>query len=315
MRDAVYDYDQALYGRSFLNCFERQCLVMLAAHEPKRSHWLLRRAFISSDAILAQIIQEQRPRYDFDSGLLSPDDLSLIGLTLVEAKADTYEEALPLIRDVVAERGYAFPRVDMFGLPNAEAFRCRHVSHSLIVTSYREDARSWNVIDDNPAGVLCEAAYPEGVLRQAYDVNAVRGVRYLTPLANPEPETAAAETVRIRFRSELSSFHDSRTLFTDLSAILATPWLSVNRAYELLHDAFAIHQGARIAFRSFLTREWDVDTSDLDEIVERSTELRNTFLIAQVRGSLDVAAVAARGAALADVESRLHAALLAADPL
>jgi hypothetical protein len=106
MNDIPYPYDRTLYSRLFLNCYQRESLVMLAelGHPV---HQLLFRCLVSTDGILRQVIREQRPKYSFDSDLLDPDGLARIGIVKEEAEFDSYADARGLLLDVVAQEGYA----------------------------------------------------------------------------------------------------------------------------------------------------------------------------------------------------------------
>jgi hypothetical protein len=99
VKDIPYPYGRTLYSRLFLNCYERESLVMLA-ERGRPVHQLLIRCLVSTDEILRQVIREQRPEYDFESGIFDPDDLARIGIVKEDTEFDSYADARGLRPDM-----------------------------------------------------------------------------------------------------------------------------------------------------------------------------------------------------------------------
>jgi hypothetical protein len=286
MRDVVYDYDKDLYNRSFLNCYQRQSVVMLAERVPN-VHYLFHRCLISTDQILDQIIRRQRPRYSFESRFFDPADLERIGVVREDVPVDSYAAARPLLLDVVDREEYALLVIDVFYLPHCPEYRQQHVIHTIVLREYDATARQWSIIDDNPASLLCEYTYPEEVIAASYDNNELRNVRYFTASASGSDEAAAH--IRAAFSEMVRAHRDSYTLFRGIRDILACPWIAPDRMISLLRHAFLVYQGSRTCLREYV-RQAAGDPSaaaSLGDIVARAGEVQNVLLLATVTGTVD----------------------------
>ncbi|WP_141746550.1 hypothetical protein [Streptomyces sp. LUP30] len=302
--DVTYPYDRELFSRLFLNCSQRQSLVMLAEHEPL-THLLLQRCLISTDDILRQIVREQRPKYAFDSGLLDPDDLADIGVVAEETTFGSYAEARGLLLDVVAEEGYAILVGDVFYWPHCPEYTRQHLTHSILLKKYDEDTARWSIVDDNPASLLCEYAYPEEVIAAAFDNGELRRVRYFTRKDFDASEAAAAS--RRTLVRRLERYEDGLTLFTGAADFIACPWIAPERVVSLLHDAFSLYQGSRTALTEYVRRVLDDPRAEdvLTTITRHSAEVQNQLLLAKVTGSLDAGPVTEVCVRLAEAEREL----------
>lgn len=303
MRDAAYSYDVDLYNRSFMNCYQRQSLVMLAERTPD-AHHLLYRCLISTDEILDQIVRRQRPRYDFQSRFLDPADLARIGVIREETPADTFAAARDLILDVVATRGYALLVIDVFYLPHCPEYRSQHITHTVVVKGHDPATGEWLIIDDNRASVLCEYAYPEDVIAASYDNGVLRRVRYFSA---KEADPDARRLVVADFAALVARHQDTRVLLSGAGDLLACPWLAPALAASLLHQAFLAYQGSRALLREFITQAVGDDASQalLGEIAARAGEVHGGLLLANVTGTVDRDWLSTTCLDLADKEERL----------
>ncbi|WP_369171289.1 hypothetical protein AB5J49_26785 [Streptomyces sp. R28] len=286
MKDIPYPYDRTLYSRLFLNCYQRESLVMLA-ERGHPVHQLLFRCLVSTDEILRQVIREQRPKYSFDSDLLDPDDLARIGIVKEEAEFDSYADARGLLLDVVAQEGYAILVGDVFYWPHCPEYRTRHLVHSIVLTGHDADTARWHVVDDNPASLLCSYTYPEDVIAAAFDNNELRRVRYYTT-KDFDPAQAERGT-REAFAALLDRYQDSHALQTGVADLLSCRWIAPERAIASLHDAFSLYQGSRIGLREYLRHTaGDAAVQELlDRIVRGSAEVMDQLLLAKVTGAVD----------------------------
>ncbi|MGW2280782.1 hypothetical protein [Streptomyces sp. NPDC001770] len=287
MKDIPHPYDTALYSRLFLNCYQRQSLVMLA-ERGRPVHQLLFRGLVSTDEILRQVIREQRPKYGFESGIAGPDDLALIGVVKEEAAFDSYADARALLLDIVAQEGFAILVGDVFYWPHCPEYRTKHLVHTIVLTGYDSGAGAWRILDDNPASLLCSYTYPEDVIAASFDNNELRRVRYFTT-KDLDPARAGQGT-REAFAALLAEYRDSHALLSGVEDLISSRWIAPERVYASLHAAFSLYQGSRIALREYLRHASGDTVLDelLDRIVQGGADGMNHMLLAQVTGALDV---------------------------
>ncbi|MFD6424765.1 hypothetical protein [Streptomyces sp. NPDC060198] len=304
MKDIPHPYDTALYSRLFLNCSQRQSLVMLA-ERGRPVHQLLFRGLVSTDEILRQAVREQRPKYGFESGIAGRDDLALIGVVKEEAAFDSYADARALLLDVVAQEGFAILVGDVFYWPHCPEYRTKHLVHTIVLTGYDSDTGVWHVVDDNPASLLCSYTYPEDVIAASFDHNELRRVRYFTT-KDLDPAQAEQGT-REAFAALLAGYRDSHALLAGVEDLISCRWIAPERVFALLHAAFSLHQGSRIALREYLRHASGDTVLDelLDRIVRGGADGMNHMLLAQVTGALDVRRTAEVCLALQRAEEEL----------
>lgn len=307
----VYPYDKGLYSRLFLNCFQRQSLVMLAERGAPVPQ-LLHRCLVSTDDMLRQIVREQRPKYAFDSELLAPDDLAGIGIVAEEVAFETYAEARRLLLDVVAGEGSAILVGDVFYWPHCPEYTSKHLVHTIVLKGFEPDTGQWSIIDDNPASVLCSYAYPEDVIAAGFDNNELRRVRYYTTTSFDADE--GREAARRAFADRVDRYEDSHTLLTGVGDLLASRWIAPERAIAALHDVFSIYQGSRAGLAAYIrgsapsipgsAAEPEV-AAVLDRIVARTADAQNQLLLGKVTGLLDVDRLSALCLGLKTAETEL----------
>lgn len=302
MKDLVYSYDKDLYSRSFLNCYQRQSLVMLGERVPD-VHLLFAGCLLSTDDILEQVVRLNRPRYDFVSGLFDPGALARIGITRQDVPVDTYAEAKPLLLERIRETGYALLVIDVFYLPHCPEYRERHIVHSITLREYADG--QWSIIDDNPASLLCEYTYPEQVIADAYDNNELRRVRSFS--VTEYDARGAARGTAGEFSELVQKYQDGGMLLSGVDEILACPWIAPERAITLLYDAFAVYLGSRTCLREYLRRESGDSETDalLGRILEQATNVQNQLLLGKVTGFVDAARTKSACLGLQDAEEDL----------
>ncbi|MGQ4485689.1 hypothetical protein ACN6LM_001484 [Streptomyces sp. SAS_281] len=286
MKDTPYPYDTTLYSRLFLNCYQRQSLVMLA-ERGRPVHRLLFRGLVSTDEILRQVIREQRPKYDFESGIAGQDDLAHLGVVKEEAAFESYAEARDLLLDVVAREGYAILVGDVFYWPHCPEYRKQHLVHTIVLTGHDADTGHWDVVDDNPASLLCSYRYPEDVIAASFDNGALRRLRsYATKDLDPG---RAEQGTRAAFAALLDGHRDSHELLTGAADLISCAWIARERVVASLHAAFSLYQGSRTVLREYLRHAGGDPAADdlLDRLVRGASEVMNHLLLAQVTGALD----------------------------
>jgi hypothetical protein len=304
VKDVTYQYDRVLYGRSFLNCYQRQSLVMLAERVP-HLYTLFHGCLISTDEILEQVVRIQRPRYAFESRFFDAEQFVRIGVIRVDAAVEDYSQARPLLLDTVREQGFAIPVVDVFYLPHCPEYRGQHVVHTVTLRAYDAGAGEWSILDDNRASVLCEYRYPEAVIAASYDNNELRRVRYFR-IEPVDPDQVRRDT-GTAFAELLEKHEDSHRLLSSVEEILTSPWIAPERALALLHDAFSVYQGSRVCLREYTRRatgDAEVDGC-LELVLRRATDVQNQLLVGKVTGSVDVDRIASTGRELSNSEQEL----------
>lgn len=313
MTDAVYPYDTQLYDRSFLNCYQRQAMVMLAERRPDLP-LLFHNCLVSSDSILEQVVRINRPKYDFQSELLSPQALALIGITRRADPVSSYAEAKPLLLQALAESGYVIVFVDVFYLPHTPEYRTDHLVHTVTLVAHDAGTGQWAILDDNRASVLCRYAYPETVIADAYDNGKLRTVSWF-----PTGDYDAVEAKRASaaaFAAVVDGYQDSYALFTGIRELLTDPWIAPARSLSLLYDALSVHQGSRTCLREFMLRQPRYASAEpaVLDIIRRDTDLRNQFLIGRAIGRVDLDRVTSAALELRSAEENLMKLLRDAPP-
>lgn len=306
MKDVVYPYDKALYGRHFLNCYQRQSLVMLAPTVPNL-HLLFHRCLVSTDLILEHTIREQIPKYDFACGFFDAGDLLRIGVAAENLPVDTYAEGRKLLADAVAAEGFALPVVDVFYYPHCAEYRNAHVVHTVTLTGFDDGTGEWSVVDDNKASVLCRYRYADDVIAASFDNNAVRRVRFFG--RRPSDAGLAQRQTADEFRALVAGHRDELLLFTAIGDILASRWLSRQRVLTGLHDALSLYLGSRTCLHAYLVNAFPGAGEGLgravDAAVQRTGEVLGMLRLATITGRLDAAAVVTAAGEIRDAELAL----------
>ncbi|MCK7624975.1 hypothetical protein MUU72_17990 [Streptomyces sp. RS10V-4] len=304
MQDAIYPYDRELYSRLFLNCSQRQSSVMLAERTPHLHH-LFHRGLVSTDAVLDQVIRQQRPKFDFESGYLAAEDLARIGFVRQESSFETYAEARPLLLETVRRDGYAIMVGDVYYWPHCPEYRSKHLTHTLTLRAHHADTGEWSVIDDNPASLLCTYRYPEDVIAAGFDHGELRRVRHFT--SQPYDVAEAERGTRESFSALLAGHRDSHRLFEDLPDLLASPWIAPERAIAALHDAFALYQGSRILLRAYLApTAADPEAAALaGRAAGQAAAVQNQLLLGRVTGTVDATGLHSAAREVKETEQKL----------
>ena len=287
MKDDVYPYDVQLYDRSYLNCYQRQGIVMLAEQVPDLPLFFYN-CLVSSDSMLDHVVRDQIPKYAFQDGQFwDPDALARIGVTRQYLPFNTYAEAKQTILDAVADVGYAIPHIDVFYLPHCPEYYNQHVLHTITLTGYDADSGRWSLLDDNRASVLCRYSYPEAVIAAAFDNGVLRHVSWF-PTGEYDAEEAG-QGAAIAFAKNLENYQDSYVLLTGIGEIIDSPWVSPKRIMTLLYDVFSLYDGSRACFHEFVSSQPELSDagSIVRDIVQRCRGIRNQLMIGKATGRVD----------------------------
>lgn len=308
MADDVYPYDAELLDRSFLNCYQRQAMVMLAEQVPDLPE-LFYNTLVSTDTVLEQVIRQGVPKYDLQTDLLAPDALARLGIAREYRPFDRYEAARPTLLEAVHEVGHVIPFIDVFYLPHCPEYLVEHVVHTITLVDHDPATGTWGVLDDNRASVLCRYRYPEDVVAAAYDNGKMRHVSWF-PSGAYDAEDASRDAGRA-FVEVVARFEDSRRLLSHVDEILTDPWMSTSRSIALLYDVFAALGGSRACLGAFTARHPAFHSADpqLAGLVAGYRDVRNHLMIGRATGRVDVPRVRETCAAIRTREEGLLGAL------
>ena len=310
MADDVYPYDTALYDRSFLNCYQRQAMVMLAERVPDLP-LLFHHCLVSGDDILEQVVRVNRPKYDFQSRLLDPASLGRLGIVREDVPHPDYAAARPVLLDALRTHGFAIPFIDVYYLPHTPEHRVDHIVHTVTLVDHDAATGEWSILDDNRASVLCRYRYPEQVIADAFDNGRLRSVSWFPTAAYDG--AAAAEGSAAAFADVVDGYSDGHALLDGAADLLASPWFAGQRSIALLYDAFSVYEGSRTCLDRFLARTPGYRAVEpvLVRIVGHAKAMRNLLMVGKAIGRVDLQRVATTCGALRDAEVELLATLRA----
>lgn len=305
MKDDVYSYDTSLYDRSFLNCYQRQAVVMLAERRPDL-HLLFYNCLVSSDGILEHMLQLNRPKYEFVTPILAPEGLATIGVTCEEIPFDSYADAKHALLTAAADVGYVIPFVDVFYMPHRlEYYQIEHIVHTITLTGYDADTGQWHMLDDNHASVLCRYTYPEQLVATAYDNGRMKRINCFS--FTDYDGKRAIHSAAAAFSELIGEYKDSYTLLSGVDDLLASPWFSTRRAIAVLYDAFSLYEGSRTCFREFVARQPGyLDAEPLvRDIMRRCRDIRSVLMIGKATGKVNSGSLKSSCADLRSAEENL----------
>jgi len=302
--NSIYAYDIELYSRNFLNCAQRHSIVMLR-ERGVAVDYLFHNSLVSSDQVLAQIVQNLTPKYDFATACLSDDDFIRVGVTRECFLVDDYADAENALRHCVERDGFVLLAGDVFYFPHCPEYRTRHLFHLVALRGFDEQQGQWTMVDDNPASVLCWYRYPQAQVANFYNNNSVR--EYRTYQQHPMDLAEIRDNSRLAGQRYLAEYNDSAVLLTQLRDIINAPWQSTTLQYGRLHDAFAVLTGSRRCFAAFLALIQPDHASVLlaNTSAELTGRLRNSFVQARLTGRCSVDKICARAAELYALECQL----------
>lgn len=305
--DVMFAYDYQLYDRRFLNCFQRHAMVFLEKHGVPVD-LLFYNAFPTSDAVLEQMVRENKPKYAFTSPFFCDDDLALLGLTVRTAKAQQFDELLPQIEQQIDTLGFALLVGDVFCFPHCVEYQTSHAQHVVVLRRRHADG-SWDLVDDNPASVLYEYRHPHDAVAAFFANDGFHGMFCIDVTAPPSPDPAAE--IRQRFVAGLNSREDSGRFYREIGALLDNPFSAPAVRNRALHDAFTLLSGSRACLARYLTLS-DTPKHVVDEVArysEAANVLKGMIVKASLTGRLNRDDLIARCAALETIEQQYVAAL------
>lgn len=283
MPDDVLDYNQELFSRSFLDCYQRQALVMLGRRDVDVGI-LLGGCYLPAGDMVEHLVRNRMARYNLESDLMTPDNLALAGLAKDDYEPDSFSEAVPLIRSLLADRGFVQIVSDVFYYPHCPEYRKIHIVHAVTVEGYNEAAGLWNVVDDNPASDLARYRYPTEVMAAAYDNGQIRQVRSFTRGDMPMPADPAADARRA-LSMRASRDHPGEEFWSSGAEMLSSPWISTTEGVQLLVEVLTAFTGSRRAVAACLARvQADTAGEVAAQVIAAGARLRSSLIVASVTG-------------------------------
>lgn len=304
MVNDVYPHDAQLYDRRFMNCAERHAVVFIK-EQRAAVDTLFYRALVSSDAIFQQILQEKTPKYNFVSGCLGSEDLAAIGIQVNTLRSDRFADIKADVDGLLSDDGYVLISGSVFYFDHCPEFRNRHLHHLVVLRGYDAELGRYDVVDDNPASVLCEYSYPSQQVAEFYENNGDRLVRHF--ILDDYDDAKAYAYVEQQFRGLLQTHSDSQVFFHSLTDFLEQPFESQDRKLHLLHDAFSLLSGSRNLFAHYLeTAGYPSELAGMARSLGQDAFILKSLVVkARVTKRVDIQALNERAQRMCLSETRL----------
>lgn len=303
MSNSLFPYDVQLYNRNFLNCAQRQSIVMLK-HAGIPVDWLFYTGQVSTDRILQFSVIEQKPKYDFEYEGLSDQDFEVIGVERRNHYVDRFDDAKPYLLDMIKRDGFVLSSCNLFYVSHRpEYYMTKEVVHFQTLTGYDAPTGQWNMIDDNSAGILAYFTFHDDALRQFYDNGLLKGYRSFA--TRRQSQRIIRQEIEDLFRRHRDRRTDSLALLRQTEAYITDD----PQRLKMLAEAFSLLSGSRQCFAQYLRL---AEASPLwielaDQAGQNAARLRDAFTMAQVSGKLNLANIIKKALELAELEERLGA--------
>ncbi|EBA1655675.1 hypothetical protein HB016_002554 [Salmonella enterica subsp. enterica] len=293
MTDVIYPHNQQLYDRRFMNCAERHAIVFLKERR-EEVDWLLYRSLVSSDEIFRQILQEKKPKYNFNNGCFSVEDFALLGVRVNELRSNDYHSIKKDVDGLIEKQGFVLISGSVFYFDHCPEFRKKHLHHLVVLCGVSEPGNRYDVVDDNPASVLCSYQYNSSKVADFYENNGVRVVRFFTLEAFDK--VLAREAFEQRFKTYIKHFSDEQRYYHDIASFLENPFETFDNKLNLLHDGFSLLSGSRNLFAHFLGAfNTNVESISLaQQIAKDAFVLKSLVVKARIMQRMDVHDITSR---------------------
>lgn len=284
----VLRYDHELYNRSFLNCYQRQALVMLEEYGID-VRLLLGGAYLSAEAVVDEVVRTGTPRHSLDSALVSTSNLELAGVRAREVMIESFAHAEADIPGLIEKFTWVHLIGDVFYCPHrAEYYRKTHITHCLTIVGSVESRHRWHIIDDNNASVLERYEYPTAVLAAVCDNAVAPALRTF----DCDPVSATAETAllaRAALRSRVAEQSQGDTLWVRGRDLVENVWESRTQAIAKLLETVTAFLGNRQCVDAFLAHVESGSTAHQAavDVVGRAKPLRTQLMVATATGILN----------------------------
>ncbi|GAD89992.1 hypothetical protein VHA01S_031_00050 [Vibrio halioticoli NBRC 102217] len=304
MSERVYDYDQSLFSRNYLNCAQRHSVVMLKRFGVS-VEWLFYNSLVSTDSILEQLVIQGTPKYDFASACLADSDFIQVGVERKSHFNDSFAAIKQDLLKCIERDGFVLLAGDVYYYPHCPEYRNEHLFHLVILTGYDESRDTWQMIDDNPASVLCEYEYSSDEVAAFYENSDVREYRSYQRVS--AHQQVSAEYFLNGYDRYFSACNDSYRLLTNIEEIIENPWLSKELSLHKLQNAFSVMIGSRTCFASYILQQYgQSEAYHLATSASVSAEkVRGMLLRSKITGKLNLASLNTRCMELVELEKAL----------
>jgi hypothetical protein len=303
----MFGYDFQLYDRRFLNCFQRHAMVFLAKLGVPVD-LLFYNAFPTSDAVLEQMVMENKPKYAFTSPFFCDTDLALLGISVRTTKAERLDDLLPHIEQQIDTLGFALLVGDVFCFSHCVEYQTSHAQHVVVLRKRHADG-SWDIVDDNPASVLYEYHHPHAAVAAFFASDGFHGMFSIDVATSPVLDPAAEFSQR--YFAGMATREDTGRFYRQVGQLIDNPFSAPVVKYRALHDAFTLLSGSRACLARYLKLISAPDhvIGKIAQYSEAAGVLKGLVVKANLTGRLNKDDLIARCAALEDIEREFAAAL------
>ncbi|WP_422776453.1 hypothetical protein ACOXXE_24100 [Pseudomonas mediterranea] len=301
MEEQQFHYDVHLYDRRFLNCFQRHAVVFMKRLGIEVD-WLFYNALPAVDDIFQQMVVENKAKYALQSPYFADDDLALLGVRFHERKAERLDDLLPVIHQQIQAYGCAFLSGDVYYFAHCPEYRSSHAQHVVVLRQANADG-SWDIVDDNPASVLCEYRYPQEVLDQFFQNEGSRRMFCLEWTPTQQHDIDAS--FRQRHQAFLDNFQAQPWFYAHLEQLLDNPLAGNTTKFRALHDVFTLLAGSRHCFARYLSMTGvpEATIERVERFAKEAGVLKGLMVMAQITGKVRRRDLIDRCAALEGLEA------------
>lgn len=277
-----FEYERDIYNRNFLNCSQRQSIVMLKSIGYPVDN-LFYNAQVTTDIIREQIYVQQTPRYDFTYDGLTYEDFGAIGVECAEKKFDSFCEAIPQLIEIIQRDGFVLAACDVFRVPHRpEFFNKKHILHFITLLSYDLENENWSAIDDLSSGNLAKFNFSNEYVSEICDAapNKVYRVFKKSPVQDGVEEFSRFESL---FRQSRHHRVDNFEILNDIDSIEEN-----EQGLARMANVFSLMFGSRVCFAQFLKqKEIYLNAARCSEnIALKSRSMRDFLNICAITGRL-----------------------------
>lgn len=299
-----FSYDAELFDRRILNCCQRHAAVWLERAGAPVRH-LFHRALLSSDAVLEQIIVGKQPKYAIQSGFFSEESLASIGIVQRTIAADRFDDIREDLLRAIDAHGFVLLSGNVFYFSHCVEFRNAHAQHVVVLHGRTADG-VWEIVDDNPASVLCRYRHDDKAVSDFYENNTYR-VFLDYDTSGMVSDAEAARRAQAELPTLVSAHEDTRWFYDHIGEIVANRLDAPLLKFRTLHDAFALLSGSRYCFAAYLELDgWPAPIVETARAFAQSAyQLKNLMAKAQYGGRINPSIVQERCSVLKAMDERL----------
>lgn len=278
------NYNQSLYDRCFLNCLERQVVVMMQ-HLGKDCRDLLTRTLVTSSDVFEQVILNKKIRAQFDSNMLSENHLRRCDYEHWNQVFSDFDEATQAIQEKIKINGFVCISGSVFYFPHCPEYLKVHLYHYITLTGFDETSQHWTIVDDDAAGNLKVYQYHHRYVRCFFDNCGLKNAQSF------KANTTASDTDLLTMLSELlDNYSDQYELWNQLPAAFENPLEVPAVRSDYLNHALSVFFGSRKCLQHLLKSLFPEDKilhQSLCEVISKSLLLKNLAIKLRITGTSD----------------------------